>query len=97
MVWRYNIDVALTNVQFRQNNALKIEEIVVCSTTNEKLFKNFERLLSDNYLSGNDVRLNFELAWINLMFFSENTNCFMWNFFGKFFLRVSKNNLYQSL
>ena len=64
MVWRYNIDVALTNVQFRQNSALKIEEIVVCSTTNEKLFKNFERLLSDNYLSGTDVRLNFSWSCI---------------------------------
>ena len=65
MVWRYNIDVALTNVQFRQNSALKIEEIVVVvSTTNEKLFKNFERLLSDNYLSGTDVRLNFSWSCI---------------------------------
>lgn len=67
-LWLHNMYIGLTlqywrcfdkcSIQAKQRSKNRRNS---SSTTNEKLFKNFERLLSDNYLSGTDVRLNFSL------------------------------------
>ena len=62
MVWRYNIDVALTNVQFRYDSALKIEK----NSTNEKLFRTFTRLLVGTITNLEPMKMGYLL---NILYF----------------------------